>query len=368
MSARAESRSSRRTPYGGLVARNPGAAPCGRAAAEPRLFEAHELADAGTRGVFMGRRQDREIRVQAAQHESWLALARRGFALDGIPGAALVPRPAEKSEVVPARARCDAGGDHRRLDDQRARAAHGIEELARVGALLRPAGAQQDARRQVLAQWRFAGLAAIAAPVQTFAGKIDGHRHLRPVGMRVHAHRGSLGRDVGTATGGIAQLIADRVLETQRAKPRVRDGRMFAGEVAGERARRIDVSAPVDGARRLVELRLVAALPAPPPPGKRGWPRATRDRRDRPPRAARKTPRPGHVRAPRPRRRRAAPRRAGRQSLAGSTPRTSAALALPRMQRSIKSWRVYACRFRQRQRLRRSARRAAGRVRMRYLS
>ena len=31
---------------------------------------------------------------------------------------------------------------------------------------------------------------------------------------------------------------------------------MFAGEVAGDRARRIDVFAPVDGARRLVELRV----------------------------------------------------------------------------------------------------------------
>ena len=85
----------------------------------------------------------------------------------------------------------------------------GSRNSAAAGALLRPAGAQQDAGGEVLAQRRFARLGAIAAPVQAFAGQIDGHRDLRPIGMRVHAHRGSLGRDVGPAAGGVAQLIAD---------------------------------------------------------------------------------------------------------------------------------------------------------------
>ena len=44
-----------------------------------------------------------------------------------------------------------------------------------------------------------------------------------------------------------------RILETQRAEARVRDLGMFAGEIAGQRARRIDVRTPVDGAHRLVE-------------------------------------------------------------------------------------------------------------------
>ena len=68
--------------------------------------------------------------------------------------------------------------------------------------------------------------------------------------------RGPLGRDVGPAARGVAQLIADGVLEAQRAETRVRDLRMFAGEIAGQRARRIDVRAPVDGARGLVEARV----------------------------------------------------------------------------------------------------------------
>ena len=98
--------------------------------------------------------------------------------------------PAEETEILPARARRDVGGDHRRFDDQRARAAHGIEKLRRRLAFLRPAGAQQDARGKILAQRRLAGLRAISAAMQALARQVDGHRDVGTVGVRVHAHAG----------------------------------------------------------------------------------------------------------------------------------------------------------------------------------
>jgi hypothetical protein len=78
--------------------------------------------------------------------------------------------------------------------------------------------------------------------------------------MRMHAHRGTIRRDVGAPPGVVAQAIADRILEAQRPEARVRDGRMSAAEVAGQRTRRIHVRSPVDGARGLVELRVAGRL------------------------------------------------------------------------------------------------------------
>ena len=71
--------------------------------------------------------------------------------------------------------------------------------------------------------------------------------------MRMDAYRRPIGRDVGPAPGRVAQLIADPILETQRAEARVRDLGMFAREVAGQRAGRIDMRSPVDGAHGVVE-------------------------------------------------------------------------------------------------------------------
>jgi len=92
--------------------------------------------------------------------------------------------------------------------------------------------------------------------MQAFAGQVERDGDLGAIGMRMHAHRRPLRRNVRAVTGDGAQLIADRVLQAQRTEARVRDLGMFAGEVAGQRARRVDVRAPVDGARRLVERRV----------------------------------------------------------------------------------------------------------------
>jgi hypothetical protein len=164
-----------------------------------------------------------------------------------------VAHPAHEAEVWTARAWRDVRRDHRRFDDQRARAAHRVQELDGGLRFLRPTGANQDARRQVFAQRRFARFGTVAATVQAFAGEIDRHGDVRTVRVGMHAHVRAIGCDIGPAAGGVAQLITDRVLQAQRAEACMRDLGVTAREIASQRTRCVDVLAPVDGARSLVE-------------------------------------------------------------------------------------------------------------------
>ena len=72
-------------------------------------------------------------------------------------------------------------------------------------------------------------------------------------GVRMHAQLGPLGLHIRPIAGRIAQLVADRILELQRAEVAVGDRRMLPGELAGQRPLRVHVLAPVDRAHRVVE-------------------------------------------------------------------------------------------------------------------
>jgi len=85
----------------------------------------------------------------------------------------------------------------------------------------------------VFLQRRLARLAAIPAAVQAFPGQVDGDRHLLAIGVRMNAHAGTFPLHIGAMAGPGAQTIANRILQLQRAKVRVRDLRMLAGEVTG---------------------------------------------------------------------------------------------------------------------------------------
>ena len=139
---------------------------------------------------------------------------------------AVVTHPSEESEVVPARTGRDIGGDHRRFDDQRARAAHGIEEL-RGAARISPAS-----RRAAGCRPRDSRAAAPRRPARDSRGDADPRPTGRcdtvtfgPLACACTRTAGRSGEMSGRRAGGVAQLIADGVLEAQRAEARVRDAR-----------------------------------------------------------------------------------------------------------------------------------------------
>ncbi len=108
--------------------------------------------------------------------------------------------------------------------------------------------------RHVLLQRRLSGRTAVAAAVQALTGEVDRDAHLDAVRVGVHAHARPLRVDVRARPGGTAQGIDDAVLELERPEVGVRDRRVAAAELAGERRSGTQVRAPVDAHDSGVEL------------------------------------------------------------------------------------------------------------------
>jgi hypothetical protein len=164
-----------------------------------------------------------------------------------------MPAPAEKPEVLAAQRRSTARCDQRRLDHQRAGAAHRVQELRAGGSKVRPSRPHQHTGGHVFLQRRLAGRAAIPAAVQTLTGEIDGQSDRRTVGVRMHTYTRPIQHDVGPGAGRIAQRIDDRILQLQGAEVAVCDRRMLAAEIAGQRRTRSQMLAPLALAGRGVE-------------------------------------------------------------------------------------------------------------------
>ena len=144
----------------------------------------------------------------------------------------------------PEGARCGACGDERTLDDEGARAAHGIQETAPRRGDLGPARQEEEPRSQGLLEGRGADLPAPAAAVQRVPDQVHGHR--RPIShqvdgeaqvRRVPIHRGA-------ATGVVPESIHHPVLDDLCAEVGVGDPRTHAGAGHREGAVRREVAGP----------------------------------------------------------------------------------------------------------------------------
>ena len=148
------------------------------------------------------------------------------------------PRPGARCAAMSAASITSVPEPHMRIEEPRA-----------LRGELRPAGAQQNAGRDVLLQRRLARLGAIAAAVQAFSGQVDGYRHLLAVGVGVNPHVGAFTLHIGPEARPGAQSIADRILQLQGAEVGVGDLRMLAAEITGERRLRSQMARPVDAPR-----------------------------------------------------------------------------------------------------------------------
>src|ERR1700722_6027488 len=123
--------------------------------------------------------------------------------------------PPNEAVILAVQSRCHIRHDHRRFDHEGTRPAHRIQKLRSVGGQLRPTGAQQNSRSQVLLQRGSPGARAIPAKVQALSRKVKRYGDCGSACMSVYAHPGSLCRDVRPEARARAQFIADGVLELQ---------------------------------------------------------------------------------------------------------------------------------------------------------
>ena len=236
-----------------------------------RQVGAGEVRLGGAHGARVG-----IVGVNRRQPPQTLGGAHLGLAAQPRPQRRIVAAPADAAEVVALQARRDVAGDQRRLQRDRARAAHRIEQRLAGARPTRPVGEQEQRRGEVLLQRRGRAGGAIAAAVLALAGEIDADHGAVVVQVEVHLHVRAARVDVRPHAAFVAQLIDDRVLGLQRRVVRVRDARARQAGVDRQRCARARCGRPSGwrGRRRTAprasrpQTRRAAAG--------RGWRRATR--------------------------------------------------------------------------------------------
>ena len=117
-------------------------------------------------------------------------------------------RPFLEGELLAEESRCHVPGNEGSLNQQRAAAAHGVDE---IGVAL-PAGEQDHACRQHLVQRGLDTLLAIAAPMERLAAGVEAQRTLVLGDMHVQADVRIGHGDVGALARLLAELIHDGIL------------------------------------------------------------------------------------------------------------------------------------------------------------
>ena len=276
----------------------PAAAGARRSSTSPASMAIHSATSAAAALV----RQALIACASTSLREQHRRRRRRQHAVAGALADPLPRRPVVPGELLEPERTAEAGSAVRRpqrgLDDDRAAAAHRIEQRrARL-----PAGQCQQAGGEVLAQRRRVGVAPVAALEQRLARGVEVERGLAVGEVGVDADVGALLVDRRPRAAGVAEAVADGVLDLQR-----RELEALPAASAWRRGRRAASarhrSAPAsrrpspDGRDRLRcdSGRARPARGCGSPAGTRGW-RAARARAD-----------PRTRRRPRPRRRTARP-------------------------------------------------------------
>ncbi len=161
--------------------------------------------------------------------------------------------PAEKSEILALQSGRGIGGHERAFDEQRARAAHRIDERAAVREHLEPAAADQHRGREIFLERRFALPAPPAAPVQRRAREIERQRRDITVQAQVYADRRRFELDAGPRARAIAELIDDRILDALCDELRVRERALTRHRVDRERRLGVEMQRPVGALHARVE-------------------------------------------------------------------------------------------------------------------
>ena len=158
----------------------------------------------------------------------------------------------------------DVGGHQRTFDQQRAAAAHGIEQRAAFGIQVRPAAAHQHRCGQILFERRLALHLSPTAAMQRPAAQIDRQNRLAADLRRAHHQiQAQIGRfqiHVRPFAAASAQGVDHCVLDPLRGVARMGDG--VAGHVRIHRQGHVGAQMlrPVDGGRARVQRMLIRAV------------------------------------------------------------------------------------------------------------
>jgi hypothetical protein len=227
--------------------------------------EPDRLADTGFLGVLPGR-ADR-LRIQVAAMDDLpergaadaFALARLGHQLAPLHLVETAPA-ARRQAAMALQPGRDVGGHQRAFDQQRATTAHRVEQAAAFGMDLRPAGAQQHRRGEVLLERRIVLRQAPAAPVQRTAAEVDGDRGAALAQRQVDAHVRQLDVHRRPLQPFPAQAVHHRVLDPLRGEARVGDGGTGNMRVHRQGQLGIEMRFPRHRQHALVQRGLVRAI------------------------------------------------------------------------------------------------------------
>ena len=223
------------------------------------------LGHAGFLGILLGRADRLRVDVAAVDHllqrgaANALAFTRLGNQLAPLRLVETAPA-AGRDAAVALQAGGDVGGHQRAFDQQRATAAHRVEQAAAFGVDLRPAGAQQHRRGQVFLQRRIVLRQPPAALVQRATAQVDGNGGAALAQRQVDAHVGELHVHRRPLHALPAQVVHHRVLDPLRGKARVGDA--LAGNVRVHRQGQfgVDVLFPRHRQHALVQRAFVRAI------------------------------------------------------------------------------------------------------------
>ncbi len=163
-----------------------------------------------------------------------------------LPKGRIVAAPAQEAEIPAFQGGRRVRGDQGGLGEKGAGTAHGVEQRAAALVDVRPAGAQQHGGGDIFLERGAAALESIAAPVQALAGEVHRQQCGVALDMQMQQHVGAFRLDVRAFAGGVAQIVAHRVLQQLRTIQGVTDGFVAAAAIAGERRPRGQMFAPVD--------------------------------------------------------------------------------------------------------------------------
>ena len=222
----------------------------GRAVLEGAMFHVDHFLQPRQTYVVPRDLHGRDRYVRAVDMVVEGALLRLGLLLDLTEELGIIVVPTLEGEATAVAPRGDATGDECRLDEQRPRPAHGVDEVA----LSLPARQTQDARGEHFAHRGLCLGGTPAALVQALARAVQRQRHLLLRDVDVEAQVRIVEAHPGARPLLLHEVVHQRVLGSVAYIAAVGEGVGVDHRVEGEGIRRPHPLAPVEAAQRLIEL------------------------------------------------------------------------------------------------------------------
>ena len=184
-----------------------------------------------------------------------------GFNKQRLPKHIVKTKPAAGCIAVPTQqSRCLVGSHQRGFDQQRATAAHRIEQRAAFAMNFLPAAAGQHRCCEIFLQRRFALRTAPTTAMQRAAADIYGEHRTSFSHDQIDAQIWRFGFDRGSHAMCCANLINDGILDPLRGVTLMRQLRAGNMRIHSQCAFGRDVFRPIDGLHALVKIVFVLAI------------------------------------------------------------------------------------------------------------